>query len=198
MILDGELFCGRGNFDQASGLVRSFGGKYPEWQKSVTYQVFDAPLLEGSFEQRMKQVKPVVDKMKHAQLVVQEVLTTEAQFDQKFVEVVEAGGEGLMLRKKGSAYDFKRSSSLLKVKKTNDSEAEVIGHEDGKGRNKGRCGALVCQLPSGVKFNCGSGLTDAERDNPPPIGATITFGYMELTKNGVPRHPTFIRVFVGH
>jgi DNA ligase-1 len=43
-------------------------------------------------------------------------------------------------------------------------------------------------------FKVGSGLTDADRKNPPKMGATITFGYFEITKNGVPRHPTFKRV----
>jgi DNA ligase-1 len=35
-------------------------------------------------------------------------------------------------------------------------------------------------------------LSDADRDNPPPIGATITFKYQELTDGGVPRFPVFL------
>ena len=94
-------------------------------------------------------------------------------------------------------YENKRSSSLLKVKSMLDAEANVIGHTNGTGRNAGRLGALVCTY-NGKTFKVGSGLTDVERANPPAIGTTITFGYFELTKTGVPRFPTFKRAFSGH
>jgi DNA ligase-1 len=110
------------------------------------------------------------------------------------------GGEGLMLRKGGSSYEQKRSNSLLKVKSMMDAEAKVIGHQTGKGRNSDRLGALVCQLVdnTGKTFKVGSGLTDAERENPPSIGAIITFSFFEYTKSGVPRFPTYKRVFPGN
>jgi DNA ligase-1 len=37
-------------------------------------------------------------------------------------------------------------------------------------------------------------LTDAQRRNPPPLGTQITFRYRELTKNGMPRFPRYLRV----
>ncbi|CAF5116936.1 unnamed protein product, partial [Rotaria socialis] len=58
-----------------------------------------------------------------------------------------AGGEGIMLRKPGSRYENKRSSTLLKVKTFYDEEALVIGHKPGKGNCTGMLGALECQLP---------------------------------------------------
>jgi DNA ligase-1 len=198
LVLDGELFCGRGAFDKASGLVRSYGGTYEQWNGHVTFEIFDAPLLKKPFEERMEHLKPLVATMKHANLVAQEMLRDEGHLDEKLASVEAQGGEGLMLRLKGSAYDFKRSNSLLKVKSMQDAEAGVIGHEEGKGRNSGKCGALVCKLPTGKQFKVGSGLTDVDRANPPAIGSTITFGYFELTKGGVPRFPSFKRVFQGH
>ena len=71
VVLDGELFCGRKAFDLASGLVRSFGGTYEKWNGQVTYQVFDAPLLPGKFEDRMEKLKTIVPQLKHANLVEQ-------------------------------------------------------------------------------------------------------------------------------
>ena len=35
-------------------------------------------------------------------------------------------------------------------------------------------------------------MTDAQRDNPPPIGSTITFKFQELSDRGVPRFPTYV------
>ena len=99
-----------------------------------------------------------------------------------------------MLREPGSAYVAGRSSTLLKVKTFHDAEAIVVGHEAGRGRHKGRLGALVVQRPDGTTFNVGTGLSDRERAAPPPVGTTITFRYQELTDGGVPRFPSFVRV----
>jgi DNA ligase-1 len=93
-------------------------------------------------------------------------------------------------------YESKRSSTLLKVKQMHDDECVVIGYEDGRGKYVGMCGSLVCEY-RGKMFKVGSGLTDADRKNPPRMGQLITFGYFEITKNGVPRHPTFKRIFKG-
>ena len=51
------------------------------------------------------------------------------------------------------------------------------------------------QLPDGTTFSVGTGLTDAERNNPPPVGSVITFRFQELSDRGVPRFPSFVRVW---
>eukprot|EP00494_Astrolonche_serrata_P029605 UN29872 len=55
-----------------------------------------------------------------------------------------------MLRKPKSAYDWKRSGNLLKVKTFHDEEALVVGHKEGKGRLQGLCGGLECKLPNNI------------------------------------------------
>ena len=106
------------------------------------------------------------------------------------------GGEGLMLRQPGSRYEAGRSTTLYKVKSFRDDEARVVGHLAGAGRHKGRLGALEVELRSGVRFSVGTGLSDAERENPPPLGAIITFRYQELSRDGVPRFPSYVGVRV--
>src|SRR5204862_99399 len=69
------------------------------------------------------------------------------------------GGEGLMLRQPGSKYHAGRSASLLKIKSFHDAEARVVGHEPGKGRHKGRLGALQVALPDGTRFSVGTGFS---------------------------------------
>ena len=99
-----------------------------------------------------------------------------------------------MLRQAGSAYEPGRSPTLLKVKRFHDDDARVIEHVPGRGRHQGRLGALLVQLDNGVSFSVGSGLSDAQRNDPPPVGSRVTFRYQELTDRGVPRFPTFVRV----
>ena len=109
--------------------------------------------------------------------------------------VEKVGGEGLMLRKPDSKHRGGRTADLLKVKSFHDDEALVIGYEDGKGKYDGLVGSLVCITKAGERFKVGSGLTDNLRGfNTIPIGSVITFKYFELTKDGIPRFPTYMRI----
>ena len=56
--------------------------------------------------------------------------------------------------------------------------------------------SLVCKLKNGSMFKVGSGLSDSQRSyqTAPGVGTVITFKYFELTKDGIPRFPTFLRV----
>ena len=53
---------------------------------------------------------------------------------------------------------------------------------------------FVVELPGGLTFSVGTGFSDAQRENPPAVGSTITYRYQELTDRGVPRFPSFVRV----
>ena len=55
-------------------------------------------------------------------------------------------------------------------------------------------GALLVRLPNGTDFAIGTGFSDRERENPPAIGATVTFRYQELSDAGVPRFPSWVGV----
>ena len=70
----------------------------------------------------------------------------------------------------------------------------MIGHKAGAGRHKGRLGALQVELADGTRVDVGTGFSDAERENPPPIGSLITFRYQELSEAGVPRFPSYVGV----
>jgi DNA ligase-1 len=70
----------------------------------------------------------------------------------------------------------------------------VIAHNPGKGRLAGLMGSVTVRTAQGVIVKIGSGFTDDERKNPPPIGATITFKHQGFTASGKPRFPVFWRV----
>jgi DNA ligase-1 len=108
--------------------------------------------------------------------------------------VVRAGGEGLMLHRADAPYLTGRSDALLKLKPWQDAEAVLIGYTPGKGKFLGMTGALKMESPDGKRFSIGSGLSDALRRQPPPIGTRITYRYQHLTKSGVPRFPRYLRV----
>jgi DNA ligase-1 len=109
-------------------------------------------------------------------------------------EVLGEKGEGVMIKDPACAYEKKRSRALLKVKKFEDTEAVVTGHQEGTGKYKGMMGALNVKDTTGAEFKVGSGFSDAQRKNPVPIGQTINFKFQGRSTYGVPRFPIFIRV----
>lgn len=192
--LDGELWGGRKQFQRTISIVRR-QDRSDHW-KSITFLVFDAPKMDAHFEERLAfcenilQVRP----SPHARLVEHTRCRGIDHLRDELSRIEALGGEGLMMRKPGSKYDVGRSSSLLKVKTFMDAEARVVEYVAGAGRHKGRTGALVVELANGKKFSVGTGLSDKERDNPPPVGSIITFRYQELTDGGIPRFPSFVRI----
>ncbi len=193
--LDGELWLGRGTFDELSAIVRRQSPDDAAWRR-VRYMIFELPGASGSFTDRVEQIKAVAARanLPWLQAIPQFRLPDAAALHAKLREIVRSGGEGLMLHLDDAAYQTGRSSVLLKVTPWLDAEATVVAHLPGKGKYAGMLGALRVELPDGRRFSLGSGLTDALRRNPPPVGTQITYRYRELTQNGMPRFPRYLRV----
>jgi DNA ligase-1 len=191
--LDGELWIDRKAFQQTISIVRRQDGG-DHWKK-VLYVVFDAPTAGGTFEERLRAMRESNLEQASSQLRVlyQSICEGTDSLRKELARIEALGGEGLMLRQPDSRYEFGRSSTLLKVKTFHDAEAVVYGHQPGKGRHKGRLGALLVSLANGTQFAVGTGFSDAQRERPPAIGSVITFRYQELTDGGVPRFPSFVR-----
>ena len=192
--LDGELWGGRKLFQRTVGIVkRQDAGK--GW-KTLSFVVFDAPSHGGVFEERIEHLTRSVSRIgaSHLRALEHELCRGPDHLREELLRVESLGGEGLMLRRPGSKYEVGRSHTLLKVKSFHDAEARVVGHVAGAGRHEGRLGALVLELPDGTRFNAGTGLSDREREDPPALGAVVTFRYQELSNTGVPRFPTYVGV----
>lgn len=193
--LDGELWLGRGRFDELSGIVRKAEPNDAEWQ-SVRYMIFEMP-GDGSFTERSERLKRIAEGSGAPWLgaVPQYRVADRKELMDRLNEVVRAGGEGLMLHRADAPYGTGRSDDLLKFKPWHDAEATVVGHAPGHGRLAGLVGALHLRTAEGKVFSVGSGLTDALRRNPPAVGVRVTYRYQELTKDGVPRFPRYWRTY---
>ena len=195
--LDGELWIDRKAFQKTVSIVRRFD-QSDEW-KRVQYVVFDAPAKKGPFEERIKYLNKLIKSLKHKQVnaLDHELCKSTAHLEKELARVEKLGGEGLMLRQPGSEYVVGRSWTLLKVKTFHDAEAIVVAHAAGKGRHKGRMGALEVRLTDGTDFSVGTGFSDKERETPPDIGSVIMFRFQELSDGGVPRFPSYVRAVTG-
>lgn len=193
--LDGELWLAHGQFDLLSGLVRKEVPHDEAWHQ-VKYMVFDVPGHAAPFAERAHFVQTQLASagvpwlLPVAQEVVQDVPGLQAQLK----AVVAQGGEGLVLHRADALWRAGRTDALYKFKPEPDEEGLVVGHLPGKGRLQGRTGALWVQMPSGQRFALGTGLSDAQRRNPPPVGAWVTYRYRDRTPSGLPRFASFVRV----
>ena len=197
--LDGELWMGRGSFDVVSGIVRRLQPIDAEWEK-VKYLVFELPNGAGTFAERAALLKVMVPGIGWAQLqgVEQFRVPNEAVLRDRLAAVYAAGGEGLMLHLASAPYVTGRSDVLLKLKTLADAEARVVGYVPGKGKYAGMTGALDVKTSDGKRFRLGTGLSDAQRQEPPAIGSTVTYTYRDLTPSGKPRFASFLRMADEH
>lgn len=199
--LDGELWIGRGKFQQTVSTVRKKKPLNLEWEK-VSYQVFDLPKSPFKFNKRLSQLKDIfyqnnqrrADVGKTISLITHWRVSNERELMSLLDSLVKKGAEGLMLRRGDSYHRAGRNNDLLKLKPVYDDEARVIAYAHGLGKHRGRMGSIVVQWKNGIQFHIGTGFTDEQRKAPPAIGSTITFKYFGLTDKGIPRHASFLRV----
>jgi len=193
--LDGELWAGRGRFGEAVSTVRSQQADERAW-RGIRFMVFDLPGSPEPFDRRKDALEAVVSAIGRpwVQAVAQHRVKSPSELQAMLDRVVREGGEGLVLHRGGSLYRAERNDDLLKFKPYDDAEARVVGHLPGEGRFAGMLGALLVEMPDGRRFRIGSGLTDAQRRTPPPLGTWITYRYNGINpRSGLPRFARFLR-----
>lgn len=194
--LDGELWIARQRFDQVSAAVRRVVPLDAEW-RSISYQVFEWPGGAGTFTERSAALKTSIARTGAAWLRFrpQFRVADRQELKARLDEVIRGGGEGLVLHRADAPWQTGRGDALLKLKPQPDAEARVVAYIPGKGKYAGMCGALLMETPDGKRFRLGSGLSDAERRSPPPIGSIVTYRYRGYTKTGLPRFASFMRIW---
>ncbi len=195
MPMDGELWAGRDRFAFAVSTVRSQTPSDAAWRE-MRFMVFDLPAQPGDFTTRLAALRKLlpITAAPWVVAVPQQRATTHEALQALMDKTVRMGGEGLMLHRGASLYSGERTADLLKVKPFDDAEARVVAHLPGKGRHAGRLGALLVEMPDGKRFKLGGGFTDVQRDDPPPVGAVVTYRYNGTLPSGLPRFARFLRV----
>ncbi|MEK6200974.1 MAG: DNA ligase [Desulfobulbaceae bacterium] len=195
--LEGELWGGRGTFEKTVSIVKRQQA-HDGWLE-LKFAIFDVPQEPGGFRQRLQKATDWfhTHPASFAFVIPQKTIQGKEELQAEMQQVEKLGGEGLIVRKPDTLYSRGRSDEILKVKSYLDMEAKVIAHIGGKGKNSGRLGSLLVEIPGKIRFKIGTGFSDAERENPPPVGAIITFKYFGFLKSGRPRFPSFLRLWPG-
>jgi DNA ligase-1 len=118
---------------------------------------------------------------------------------------VTAGFEGIMIKDMNAPYECKRSSFWLKWKPTISVDLQIVGFEQGTGRNKTRLGAIICEGDDNgrsIRVNVGSGFTDNDRNEFWAVRDTLIGHLVEIQADAVTqnqdgtyslRFPRFLR-----
>ncbi len=217
---DGELIIPGAPFNETTSVVMS----EDKPGDAVFYYIFDyvKDELTKPYVERMSDLKDLKIKG-NVKLVLPVLINTEKELSKFEHKCLEDGFEGIMIRTENSPYKCGRSTEregyLLKLKRFEDSEAEITGVEekqhngnvaekDAFGRSKhsshkagmvpmGVLGAfLVKDIKTGIDFKIGSGYNDEQRkdywDNQKKlIGKVVTYKFQPYGVKEAPRFPVF-------
>jgi len=194
--LDGELWTKRSDFENIVSIVRQ---QQPDerWSQ-ISYRVFEVPKQPGGLLERLAvlrdYLKSTADEPVYLSIISQLKIKNQEHLSEFFQQIVDQGGEGVVVRNPDAAYQTGRLNNAQKLKPYQDEECEVTGYQSGRGKYQGLVGALRCRLKNQTIIRIGSGLTELQRKHPPEIGSVITFKYYGLTGKGLPRFPIFLRL----
>ena len=207
--LDGELYAKELKFEEIQATVMDDNLPDEKAWSRLKFHVFDVPEASGGLLDRLEVLAKFLKNEPNDNLIIikQIKMRDNAQFLKFAEEIIAKGGEGAVVREPNAPYERKRSKNALKFKKFKDAECEVIAVNKGSGKYANLAGSLTCKALGGKKdkeragepkegtiFKIGSGLSDENRQEPPKIGSIITYKFQNLTSNGKPRFPIFLRI----
>jgi DNA ligase-1 len=165
------------------------------WRK-IKLMLFDLPEQNGTFSQRVSAMRELVAAIDsdYLSMIPQFRVLDPQQLMQRLNQVVDDGGEGLMLHHQAAYYVNGRTDALLKLKLYQDAEATVIAYKPGKGKFSGMLGSIRVRDEQGREFYIGSGFTHEQRKQPPALHSRVSYRYQGRTRHGLPRFPVFLRV----
>ena len=229
--LDGELVVGSAT-DPLCIKHSTSGVMSRDGAPDFTFYVFDKWDYSDNYLHRMHAARQQIEQISAARVrhLGGTHITREDDLLSFEAQQLDLGYEGIILRSHDGVYKHGRSTvregGLLKLKRFSDSEAEVLevieeqfnGNEaqkDNLGRTKrssakagkvgkGRAGALrVRDLTTGVEFEVGTGLTDADKAEwwawwlkvnraPGVCERVIRYKFFSVGMQERPRHPVFV------
>ena len=191
MSLVGVLVGGEGDGEEIVRRIlrRSEAEAANLWQR-LNFVVIDLPDVGGDFEERWRRMQD---------LPAESFLKTPPRKDfadneslQKALDEMHAtGGDGFILRPVESGYG---DGGVLLALPYEVDDAVVLRHNSGKGEFAGMMGSMDVESVGGGTFKIATGFSNRERQQPPPVGARITYKYRSFTETGKPRNPVYLRL----
>jgi len=199
--LDGELYL-HGELLQNIG---SYIRKYREGiSETIVYYVYDT-MMDVPYTQRYAKLRKIL--MTHHTPAMLAFTHVVDSMDAAMIcrdAAIADGYEGGMLRTPDEGYQAgKKSRTLLKLKKFDDSEHTIIEVVEGKDRIVNgvelKVACFVCETPEGRRFEVTAMGDMHEKDRTwwereDFVGKTLTVQHSGYTKDNIPWHPVALRL----
>lgn len=200
-VLDGELYVHGMPLQDINALVKKHreedDPEYPGGSVQLEYWVYDGfheECTHHTWERRRDDLVRYMDGFPD-RVKVRPVPTFKCKSEEQLFEFLdrflEEGYEGAILRLPDGEYSLgHRSRNLLKLKKFEDSEFEIVGWYEAKGNDKGTV-CWTCATPEGKEFRVRPMGTREQRakwleEADSYIGKMLTVKYQQLSKDGIP------------
>jgi bifunctional non-homologous end joining protein LigD len=135
LILDGEIVHSKG-FGSCGSAMGSGVENSLEWQekngwvKYVIFDMLDRDNPTNAVYKRRHEILSGTFKNKSEHIIVPELVVDVEEKKGLFEKIVKRGGEGVILKKLDSPYEFKRSKHWVKVKKVDTYDVVIMGYEE--------------------------------------------------------------------
>lgn len=208
VVLDCEVLGNDWNETQSI----AFSSKNKKDDSGLRLNVFDAVSMAEwksrkptvPYRDRLEWVKKFVALTDSPKIVdvLGRIINNEAELLAFFIECLDLGYEGIMLKQLDAIYVFDRTSAVIKAKPYATLEGKIAGFFVGKdvGKRAGKLGGLLVKLPNGVVTRVGGGFKDAqlkdfwERGESSMRGLVCECRSQFLTTDGKMRFPRFVRL----
>ncbi len=198
LTLDGELYNHKfkNDFEKITHIVNQKKEVSKDYQV-VEYHIYDIPSNENFLNRnlQLKEIFKQIPKTSPLKLVETLIVNDELELEEAYEKFKKQGYEGAMVRNLDSPYEYKRSNHLQKIKEFEDSEFEIVGAEEGRGKLQNHLGAFICKTKDDWRFKVKmageqSRLKNYWDNQKDYLGKLLTVKYQGLTgKSGVPRFP---------
>lgn len=162
----------------------------------LCYVVWDV-ICELPYSERFAKVIFICKNSSSFGIVETRLVKSLEDAHEHFTEVLANGGEGTILKNPKGKWKDSTSKDQVKYKLECEVDLLCTGWIEGEGKHKGKIGALQCQSSDGVlRVNVGSGFTDKEREQLPPVGKIITVKANDLIdKRGSDVYSLFLPIY---
>lgn len=202
IVLDGEItllanplgLSSKDQYKQTMKITRKDGEKHGVKMlvfDILTIEEFRTQTCEHTYDERRNLLEGLFGTTKRTYFELLPVLyrgKDTAEITKYLDQLTAEGEEGVMINICDAPYEFKRTNNLLKVKKMDTLDLEIVGVEAGEGRLANTLGAIHVRYKDGNIVKVGSGFSDWMRDEiwnnqVYYIGKIVEIQYFEETKN---------------
>lgn len=136
---------------------------------------FEAGESKTSYDVRLNQLILITTDADNISVIETDWVDSLDDAYEIYSKYTSQGMEGAVIKDAAKGWKDHTSPFNVKLKLAFEAEYVITGMYEGTGKAKGMMGGITIETSDGLlKCNCGSGFSDAQRQDPPAIGSIVT------------------------